>query len=337
MAQNNEDGRFGEIANQAGVVIQTQQDMKDLENRLNVKSSEVVTFPGAAATVDNSTVRVDINDLVFTVGYNRGGSRGLLNNAIPVSSNCNGLYISKNKLGFPLSDPQDEEEVLQAISGTIRLIGQAVGGTNPLPDSAAHLKTNFTTRAAGSAHVTNTGTEILNPGDTVLWDLFRSNEISGTNDDWKRRMSRFGYSVRKVPLKLTKLSQAHVSFQRSLHGEFEKRSSAGAVRKASATAQGKFANCVVDFLSDMLYLSGQTNGGAVTSKKDARSNAFIKAIFQQMSAPVNGDRNTEFDDSVSHLIKGIMYMITDLDRRKVGKALSFSKPGKGVDILLGAA
>lgn len=341
MAQNNEDGRFGEIANQAGVVIQTQQDMKDLENRLKVVgSNDVVTYDGAAASTENSTVRVDINDLVFTVGYNNGGGMGIMNNAIPVSSNCNGLYISESRLKFPLSDPNDEEEKRQALSETIRVLGQALGGTTPMPDSPAYLKTNFTTRAQGSAHITNTGTEIINAGDMVLWDLFRKDEIiegrgGKFTDEWKNRMARYGFSLKKVPLKLVKLSQAHTSFEYSLKNEANKRSTvvaAGVVApKPSKTAQGRFANNVIDFLADIIYIA--SNPGSSNQQKVAnRSDAAFKALLENAMTA-----NEEFSDSVGHLIQGIMYMITDLERRKVGKALSFSKPGKGVDILLGAS
>lgn len=338
MAQNNEDGRFGEIANQAGVVIQTQQDMKDLENRIKMaNSSEVVTYDGAAASMENSTVRVDINDLVFTVGYNNGGGMSIMNTAIPVSSNCNGLYISKNKLKFSLSDPNDEEEKCQALSETIRFIGQALGGTNPIPDSPSYLKTNFTTRAQGSAHITNTGTEIINAGDMVLWDLFRKNEIVDINnkytEEWKSRMARYGFNLKKIPLKIIKLSQAHTSFESSLKTEIIKRSFNN--KKQSKTAQGRFANNVIDFLADFIYLFDTSNPNNV----DKIQNRTTNATFQTYLRNINSDTKlqNEFNDSLNHLIQGIMYMITDIERRKVGKALSFSKPGKGLDILLGAS
>lgn len=337
MAQNNEDGRYGEIANQAGVVIQTQQDMKDLRDRVDVPGlpvGDVVIYPGAGASTDNSVCRIDINDLVFTVGYNLGGARGKLNNAIPVSSNVNGLFISKQKMLYDLSDPNDDEEKLQALSETVRVLGQALGGTNPMPDSPAYLKTNFTTRAQGSAHITNTGDETINPGDTVLWDFFRPNDIVGPNqkytDEWKSRMARYGFNLRKVPLKLTKLSHSHVSFEKSLLTESAKRSTPNTIVKQSMTAQGKFANSVLDFVAEFMFLAGLFPPG--TKKEDA--GASIQFYTLVGTALSSGD---EFNDSVAKLIKGIMYFIVDLDRRKVGKALSFSKPGKGLDILLGAS
>ena len=339
MAQNNEDGRFGEISNQAGVVIQTQQDMKDLENRVKkVGDDTAVSYDGAAATTENSTVRVDINDLVFTVGYNNGGSMGVMNNAIPVSSNCNGLYIPESRLKFPLSDRNDKEERRQALSETIRVLGQALGCTNPIPDSAAHLKTNFTTRAQGSAHIINTGTEILNPGDMVLWDLFKKEEITEGGkftDEWKRRMARYGFSLKKVPLKLVKLSQAHTSFEYSLKRELVKRGAPASVAP-SMTAQGRFANNVIDFFADITYLTSVGVGAAaVHSEKVAyRNNAQIRNVLGVL---LDIDHSKELDDTIDHFIQGIMYLVTDLDRRKVGKALSFSKPGRGVDILLGAS
>lgn len=335
MAQNNEDGRFGEIANQAGVVIQTQQDMKDIGDRCKLNGTpNVLIYPGAPATTDNTVVRVDVNDLVFTVGYNNGGSGGIMNNAIPVSSNCNGLFIYNGRLKFPLSDPNDEEETIQALSETIRVIGQALGGTNPLPDSPSQLKTNFTTRAQGSAHITNTGSDVINPGDMVLWDLFRKDEIFMKNsntytDNWKNRMARFGFNMAKVPLKLVKLSHAHVSFEKSLKEEIIKCNTVG--KKASRTAQGRFANHVIDFVSDVAYLSLNTN----VNKKDKLKARQLTRTGWSKNANLLTDIE-HWDDSINHFIEGIMYMVNDLERRKVGKALSFSKPGKGLDILLGA-
>lgn len=362
MAQNNEDGRYGEIANQAGVVIQTQQDMKDLANRVDVPGKEGVDFysyPALGASTDNAVCRVDINDLVFTVGYNLGGARGKLNNAIPVSSYLNGLYISKQKVAYDITDPTDEEEVVQALSETIRVVGQALGGTNPMPDSPAYLKTNFTTRAQGSAHITNTGVDTLNPGDTILWDIFRKNEIMDKDshgnysgkytDEWKTRMARYGYNMRKIPLKLVKLSHAHVSFQRTLVAEGEKRkqvniSTPHQVFKQSHTAQGKFANSVYNFLAEIMFLAGNiaipdtVDAAGNVIKKAKKSDAHYHDDFKNiLAAAMSGANKDEVQDSFEKLIKGFMYFATDLDRRKVGKALSFSKPGKGVDVLLGAS
>lgn len=346
MAQNNEDGRFGEIANQAGVVIQTQQDMKDLGNRVSkVGDKSAVVYDGAPATTDNSTIRVDINDLVFTVGYNNGGGMGIMNNAIPVSSNCNGLYIPESRLKFPLSSNPDEEEKRQALSETIRVLGQALGGTNPIPDSPAHLKTNFTTRAQGSAHITNTGTEILSPGDMVLWDLFEKKEIIDPRggkftEDWKNRMARYGFSLKKVPLKLVPLSQAHTSFEYSLKAEWVKRSTPLSATVAaptpSKTAQGRFANNVLDFLADINFLALAAANDPDLHKNKVENRTKSAAVRTNLLESLNKDKSKEFDDTVDHFIQGIMYLVNDLERRKVGKALSFSKPGRGVDILLGA-
>jgi hypothetical protein len=344
MAQNNEDGRYGEIANQGGVVIQTQQDMKDLADRVDVNPSDVISYPGIPATTDNSVCRIDINDLVFTVGYNKGGTRGKLNNAIPVSSNVNGLFISKLRAAYPLANPNDEEEQLQSLSETIRVLGQALGGTNPIPDSPAYLKVNFTTRAQGSAHITNTGDEVLNPGDTILWDLFRKNEImdvtstsTGTSvrfsDEWKSKMGRFGFNLKKVPLKLTKLSHSHVSFEKSLLTASASRADA-LVKSRSNTAQGKFANAVLDFVAEFLFLSGTIKPN---SKTEAHDDSAFKSLVAKAMAHGTPASQAQFNDSINKLIKGIMYFVNDLDRRKVGKALSFAKPGKGVDVLLGAS
>jgi hypothetical protein len=107
------------------------------------------------------------------------------------------------------------------------------------------------------------------------------------------------------------------------------------VNKQSSTAQGKFANSVYDFIAEIMFLGGLLDGapGPPAKKTDAHYDDRVKATLNDVMTK----DPEEFDDTVTKLVKGIMYFVTDLDRRKVGKSLSFSKPGKGVDVLLGAS
>ena len=98
MSNFNDSGRFGEISNQSTVVVNCQHDIDDLKNRMAVDSSTAYIYKGADATVDPATSRIDINDICFTVGDGKSSRRSIMNNAIPVASNCNGLMIHKTKL-----------------------------------------------------------------------------------------------------------------------------------------------------------------------------------------------------------------------------------------------
>lgn len=335
MSSNNENGRFGEIANQSAIVVNCQQDMNDITARMNVNPTKAYIFMGAPATADNSTVRVDINDLVFTVGDGKNSRRGMMNNAIPVTSNCNGLFIYKTKATIKVVDEKDEEEVRQALSETIRPIGQALGASCPLPESEGNLKTNFTVRTHGTGHIINTGDKTLVPGDTVCWDLFKKEEIEN-NEDWKRRFARYGYSIRKVPLKLVKLSHASASFEWALVKEMKTRAMPATnpqqiENKDKArlkTAQGKFANGIIDFFHDIDWIIKNPNNTSIQDMEDNRMKGDNMEDF----------KNAAGDDvkkkAINDLIQSIMYLVNDLDRRRVGTALSYAKAGKGVDMLL---
>lgn len=327
MTSNNDSGIFGEIANMGAVVVNTQHDISDISRRMNAKESDIYRYSGAPPSTDNATVRVDINDLVFTVNGGSGGRRAL-NNAIPVTSNCNGLYVHKNKIKMAIRDRNDEDEVNQALSESIRLIGQAIGASNPLPEREEHLKLNFTTRVHGTGHIINTGDSNLHPGETVYWTLFNKRdtmkEDGSISNEWKKKFARYGFSPRKVPLKLVGISNVHEPFDNSIYKELKERVKPDGGNR-SGTAPGKFGNGVLDFISDMAYIQG--GGDDVEAMKTGRGE---NGVFDNMAG-----KEPLVKAAVNDLIKSIMYLVADIDRRKVGRALSYAKPGKGVDILLG--
>lgn len=346
MSANNSSGRFGEIAQQAGIVVNTQHDTNDIKARNNVNETNAYIYPHAGATVDPATTKIDINDLVFTVGDGKCARRGMLNNAIPVASNCNGLFLYKNKAKYKVkSKPGDDrydEEVRQALSESIRLIGQALGHTDPLPTSEELLKVNFTTRAAGTAHIINTGDQVIVPGETVCWDLF-SKKDREDKAEWKKKFARYGYSVRKVPLKLVKLSHAWKSYEWALKHEVANRALTDKEQEKNRllTSSGVFANAVLDFVKDVAYISDMGVSTPDDLKPSAMEANRVKdgdplTVFNQLKDAIAAEKEKEplLQKAISDLVQGIMYMVNDLDRRRVGTALGFAKPGKGLDINL---
>lgn len=329
---SNFDGKHGEIANQSGVVIQTTHDIKDMVNRMRVNDQQVITYPGAVRTLDTPTVRIDINDLVFRAGTSKAPRQNVLNNAIEVSSNLNGYYINKGKIKGMINEPEagkdyDEEEVLQAISESISFIGQALGATVPNPENEEDQKLQFTTRVQGTGHIPNTGDQQLVPGDTLYWDLFRKDEIK--SDAYKKRMTRFGYSAKKVPLKTVPLSAAYNNFEnailKSLRGKQE------GVAPLN-TAVGRFGDKVTEMLLYAFYL-GYVSG----TKSKASFDDWKKNKGQVTAALSSLEKSSEFDKYFKGLLKGLMYVNDDLKRREIGKVLSYAAPGKGVDVLFGAS
>ena len=346
MSNFNDSGRFGEISNQSTVVVNCQHDVDDLKNRMAVSKTTAYIYHGAAATVDPATSRIDINDICFTVGDGKNSRRSIMNNAIPVASNCNGLMVHKTKRkGREINNPDDEEEVRLALLETIRPIGQAIGASNPLPEREEHLKLNFTVRTQGTAHILNTGNEGFCPGESVYVDLFKKNEINGPNGqvhpEWKKKFARYGFSLRKVPLKLVKADTASKNYEWALRKEMGRRATvARQSEKPLLTAGGEFANAILNFIVDMDYIANKngedlTAGKLTANRNDVAVNSAALGAFVADGDEADIDRRNKLKDKAfTDLINGIKYLYNDLDRRKLGTCLSFAKSGKGMDINL---
>lgn len=348
MSSFNDTGRFGEISNQSTVVVNCQHDVDDLKNRMKMDNTTAYIYPGAPATVDPSTSRVDINDICFTVGDGKSSRRSIMNNAIPVASNCNGLMIPKTKRkGRPIANENDEEEVILALLETIRPIGQAIGASNPLPEREEQIKLNFTVRTQGTAHVINTGNESFCPGESVYIDLFRKNEIfkpksSQVTEEWKKKFGRYGFSIRKVPLKLVKMDTAAKNFEWGVKHEFKRRSSpANAGQKPIKSVHGDFANAIINFIKDVEYIRNHDDVIDLTFDKLDQHRNDDAVDYQMFSDFMGKDNQINRDNreklrqkAFTDLINGIKAVYNDLDRRKIGTCLSFAKPGKGMDINL---
>jgi hypothetical protein len=324
---SNFDGKHGEIANQSGVVIQTTHDIKDMVNRMRVNEDTSYIYPGAVRTLDTATVRVNINDLVFRAGTSKAPRQNLLNNAIEVTSNLNGFAINKKRVKGFVKDVNNptEEEKLQAISESIRFIGQALGATVPNPENEEDQKLQFTTRVQGTGHILNTGSAQLSPGDTLYWDLFTSEEIK--SDAFKKRLTRFGFGAKTVPLKTVPMSAAHSGFNTAITRAL------GAPDTLKKSSVDRFGSGVADALLYAFYIG---KGGLGTTGKDfeewKKDPKIIDAAYKLISKIPD-----EYNKYIEGLVPAFTYFQEDLKRREVGKVLSYAAPGKGVDVLFGSS
>lgn len=323
---SNFDGKHGEIANQSGVVIQTTHDIKDLVNRMRVNDETCFIYPGRVRTLEPAVVRIDINDLVFRVGTSKAPRQNLLNGAIEVSSNVNGLAVNKNRVKTLVNDNTDpnkldEAEVLQALSETIRFIGQALGATVPNPENEEDQKLQFTTRVQGTGHIMNTGFKDLSPGDMLYWDLFTKKEIESEN--FKKNATRFGFDAKKVPLKTVPLSAAHNNFNTAIQRAL------ATPEKLTKSAVDQFGHGVSDALLYAFYIAKGSPGGKFDIWKANPKN--VKVVNAELQKDT-----TEFNKHITSLVEGFMYFQEDLKRREIGKVLSYAASGKGVDVLFGA-
>jgi hypothetical protein len=324
---SNFDGKHGEIANQSGVVIQTTHDIKDMVNRMRVNEDTSYIYPGAVRTLDTATVRVNINDLVFRAGTSKAPRQNLLNNAIEVTSNLNGFAINKKRVKGFVKDVNNptEEEKLQAISESIRFIGQALGATVPNPENEEDQKLQFTTRVQGTGHILNTGSAQLSPGDTLYWDLFTSEEIK--SDAFKKRLTRFGFGAKTVPLKTVPMSAAHSGFNTAITRALAD----PATLKTSSV--DRFGSGVADAILYAFYIG---KGGKLVTKVDfptwMQSKGMTDAAYKLLSTDAD-----EYNKYIEGLVPAFTYFQEDLKRREVGKVLSYAAPGKGVDVLFGSS
>jgi hypothetical protein len=324
---SNFDGKHGEIANQSGVVIQTTHDIKDMVNRMRVNEDTSYIYRGAVRTLDTATVRININDLVFRAGTSKAPRQNLLNNAIEVTSNLNGFAINKKRVKGFVKDVNNptEEEKLQAISESIRFIGQALGATVPNPENEEDQKLQFTTRVQGTGHILNTGSAQLSPGDTLYWDLFTSEEIK--SDAFKKRLTRFGFGAKTVPLKTVPMSAAHSGFNTAITRAL---AAPDTLKKSSVD---RFGSGVADALLYAFYIG---KGGLGTIGKDfevwKEDTKMIDAAYKLISKIPD-----EYNKYIEGLVPAFTYFQEDLKRREVGKVLSYAAPGKGVDVLFGSS
>ena len=323
-------GLYGHIGEQQGVVIQTQVDVKHIGKTTNVKPSDVIVYPGAPGTAKQEIVRVEKNDLVFRVS--KSIPKSLLNNAIPVVAHCNGLYTIKHRVP-PDALPKDtdspevaEAKILQALSEKITVLGAALNNALPIEDRVGNGKTQLTVRVAGTSTLFNNGFNNIVPGDTLLWDLYTMEELRSPE---YAKLARFGRDPEKVPLKIVPLSFAHQNYGRAVKAALK--GEPGIADSSKFTVLGKFGEDIKDLVQYVAWVSAYDKN---QRKKPENSFANYKKsnAFKQKMKDVN---NREFDAIVTKCLKSFLRVQQDTKRREIGKALSFSKPGQNMDVLLG--
>lgn len=308
------DSKFGRIGAQGAVHVQTCQDLGDISRRMKASSEKHLIYPGAPATDRSSVVGINAGDLVFRV--TSGRSSHAIDGGLQVTSNCNGLYVPRSAL--PKKNFTNKESLTyQALSESIHFVGQALGSTNPNPDRAEETKTQVTTKVQGTAHVINTGDENIAPGDLLVWDLFRAEEIS--RPEFRRRMGVQDGSEIKVPLKVVPMSYAQRNLCTNLRDAFETKYKSKT--DVPSPVLDSAAEHVYNFIFDCLkkaYADG-------TPDKEIRESPALENIITMLSG-----QNSPLDA----LVTAVQTLQTDVERRTFGRALSFAKPGKPVDALL---
>ena len=342
---NNYDGRFGELAHQSTVVIQCTHDQKDMINRTKVKPEDVFTFEGKGPTLEPSVTRIDVGDLVFQCGTSRQPRATMLNNAIPAISCLNGLYIPKNRAPSlkhvqepkPGEDREHFERLLnQTLSESIRFLGIALNPTVPNPEREEEQTTQFTVRTQGTGKVFHNGDALIYPGQILLWDLPTRKEV--TSKKYRERNTRFGYGEEKVTLKIVPLDEATTNYNSAFIEALTINDDTEEL-KLKGTAAGQYGSKLKEFIQFILFsVIKKTWNKSKTipcnfedfkANKDSKWEIFLKTLI--------GDKDDakELYKYAQVALQAFMNVHFDIERRKIGKALSYAKPGSQIDVLFG--
>lgn len=348
--------QFGEISHQATVVIQCRQDKRDIVDRMKIdggkgKDKSDYHIYHAKATLDSGICRIDRGDLVFQVGTSSIPRGNIMNNAPPVASFLNGLAVRKSGTEGDLSDRQLSEKLSQGI----RFMGVSLGATEPNPEGGEEQqKMQITVRTQGTMSIFNNGKQNISPGDTLLWKIPTPQELEQIKSKHDVQ-GRYGRAPRKVTLMIEPMRAA--SYETSFQPVF---SALGkeAHKKAVVTVADEFAHDLKKLISYILFLTQNPDDRkSINGEKPALDFDDIWAMLHTVD-DINeiggGDKNSSvaegiarffetatsdnmFGALITNALTGFLKIQSDIDRRKVGKALSYSKTGQKVDVLLGCS
>ena len=342
----------GEISHQATVVIQCTHDKHDIQQRVMAeKDDKNMTY--GQATLDLATCRIDRGDLVFSKGTSVVPRGNLLNGAPPVTSFLNGLYWKKTNNMPSLAGMSDKEKkaweekfIAKKISDSIRFMGVSLGATVPNPDDEADQKTQITVRTQGTMAIHHNGRSNLHPGDTLLWKIPTSDDEAHDPKRFDGKSpARFGRSLVKKTLMTVPMRKEHESLEDAL---LKKMKFAVGLPNDKASYKKKlmegafevdaFAEGVRQALA-VMYLKGKGVTFSDAKKQvDPSSSDFGKGnsldAMEELADDVKDDEDAA--NLVRELANSFIKVLLDLERRKVGKVLSYARPGEKVDVLLGS-
>jgi hypothetical protein len=346
-------GQFGQVTQQGGVVIQCQHDVRDLSARMYVKAGDPNYYiHSSPATLDPGTSRIDRGDIL--VSQSRSSTSG--GGAPMVMSNVNGMN-RMIRAGEIAQAGLSERQVNMRLSESFRFMGIAQGATVPNPDSESEGKLQLTVLAQGTCNVMNNGNANFSPGDTMLWEI-------PTAEEQKHATKRYGRALEKITLRTVPLKAKHLDYDMALKDVFEA-TDKSSYDKVTGTVVGEFAYDMKRTAAFFMWMGhydeaqradpanafdtiwdtflGQTcthppppivgAGGYAAAGHFGAAGAIphaLQAKFQQLVS------NPHFLPIMGNTMTGFLRVQADIDRRKIGKVLSYGKQGQIVDVLVGA-
>jgi hypothetical protein len=350
---NNTRGQFGEISHQASVVIQCTHDKKDMMDRMMVKKEDGKNYiVYGTPTLDMATCRIDRGDLVFQVGTSAMPRGNILNGAPPVTSFLNGMYVRRpgvspdfSLLPYDKRVKSEEEYNASKVSEAIRFIGVSLGSTVPNPEDQADQKTQITVRTQGTMAIHHNGRVNLHPGDTLLWRVPTTEEIEAMK-------KRFGRAHNKITLMTVPMRREHENLDESIMKRVKDAGQSDPYKAREALVAGNTYEVGVfaDEVRRALTACFAKGAGATGRFRDILAALDpLKGNFDTSIDGLNGydahDVMQQFDKAlddaegkflINSLVTSFIRLMLDLERRKIGKVLSYAKPGDKVDVLLGS-
>lgn len=291
-------GPMSRIHTQAPVVIQCQFDENDFLERWRVKNIKNDYVKFEVEVSEGKANDISINDLVFQVGSSRNPRSTPLKTAPAVSSSLNGLCVRK----MP-NEKRSDHDLLQ---DGIRFIGVALQDT--YNNKNGNKQKQLSVRVGGTVTIKNNSTKNIHLGDTILWSIptradmamlttMKQNNLFNTEYDvldHKVRLMTVPYDAKEHGV------DAQINLERMTENDPQKHTD------------------IETAMINLLDFFGVD----------------LSTTFDGLSPEQNEDKSKKFNQMVQGLVNSISDYHKDLERRKIGKALSFTKPGGDFDILL---
>lgn len=295
-------GTKARIHEQGSVKIQCTYDVSDFIERWRVKDSshkDYVIYH--EPVIDGTSNDIYLNDLVFQVGSSRIPRSTPLKNAPAVCSTLNGLCVRK-------ADKKDTRTDHEILTDGIRFIGVSLHDT--FHKENGNEKKQITVSVAGTRTIQNNSNCDIFIGDTILWAIPTKQDL-----DTLRKEEPYHYEsgTKKNDKKVRLMTVPYDPKIHDIDRQFEVKNVFDDKKPGSAIEKS---------FRDLFSLFAKMTG---TDESD------IPDLLKSLTTHPDKDKLNSACTKIMHTVTG---HIRDLERRKIGKALSYAKAGEDFDIFL---
>lgn len=341
--------QFGRADEQAIVRINAFLNPKDIELRNTItdyKDEHVIygftatddnNFKKYGPTIDETIMRVDVNDLLYTLGSASGPRQAHKDCAFPAMSALNGIFARKHK-----RDRRTNVLDLNLLAKEIRFMGVHLGVPgNILAKNPAQRQSQFVCAVNGTKTILNKSGQTILPGSTVLWDIPTPKE----HQEYVNTYQRTAHNPDKVTFSTVSLDQ----FRYRLDIAFDKIMNADAdtityhpvdnicVEMKRLVLFGLYANAIKVSANIASSFEDFCNKLIARDDSDPIMSAAIGVYdaLRSPAAPGEPDLVKELRHVFDSTLLRFIELEDDVRRRTIGKAMSLAKPGAPLDLMIG--